>query len=45
MEEHVKQYHRVTINKIQSMSTGQMTWFLHQINYKLKGEKRGRGKA
>ena len=45
MEEHVKQHHRVTINKIQSMSTGQMTWFLHQINYKPKGEKRDRGKA
>ena len=45
MEEHVKQYHKVTINKIQSVSTGQMTWFLQQINYKPKGEKRDRGKA
>ena len=45
MEEYFKQHHRVTINKIQSASTGQMTWFLQQINYKPMGDKGDRGKA
>ena len=45
MEEYFKQHHRVTINKNQSASTGQMTWFLQQINYKPMGDKGDRGKA